>query len=101
MSFITDLAAARKAYYDAVTWTKPLDPETAATLREWSPVKYAEMEDKVAAIAATLPALRAAYETLDDQACGRCSGTGEYGGASRYTRRGLRFCFDCNGHGKR
>lgn len=101
MSFIADLAAARKAYYDAVNWTKPLDAETAALLQARYPEKYAETEAKVAAIAATLPALRAAYEALDDQACGRCSGTGEYGGASRYTRKGLRFCFDCNGRGKR
>lgn len=99
MSYIDDLATARKAYYDAVRHTAPLEPELADILRERYPVKYAEAEAKVAEIAATLPALRSAYEALDARACGRCSGTGEYGGASRYLRAGRRYCFDCNGKG--
>lgn len=97
--FPARLAAARKAYFTALDQTKPLPAELAVKLAESMPEKWADMLEKVAAIAATLPALEAAYRELDAVACDRCAGHGEYAGASRRFRNGVKVCFRCNGSG--
>lgn len=99
-SFPIELHTARKALDTALNRTAPLPAELVERLRAHDAVKYAECERQVAAIAATIPGLQAEYDRLAALACGRCAGTGEYGGASRYMRHGKKFCFHCGGSGK-
>lgn len=89
--------------YTALTWAKnattPIDPATAKQLQEWNPTRYQQCLDQVALIETAIPHLTAIYTTLHDRACWRCAGTGAYGGASGYHRRGVKYCFRCNGRG--
>ena len=67
---------------------------------------YADMIATIDAIAATIPALRAAadaatteVDAIDVASCHRCSGTGEYGGPTGHFRNGRPVCFRCHGTG--
>lgn len=100
-SFPTAYAAAKHELAVALRHTEPLPAELATKLRAFDPEKFAATEQAVAEIAATIPALRAEVNRLDKLACHRCDGTGEYAGASRHFRQGMKFCFACNGRGTR
>ncbi len=100
-AFPARYAAAWTALKTARLHSAPMDADLAATLAARYPAKFAQMEVEVAAIAATVPALQAAYDALDELACGHCAGTGEYQGASRYIRHGVKVCFTCGGSGMR
>jgi uncharacterized protein HemY len=72
------------------------------------PESYAKALRQMADILDSLPALRdaaaaadEALKPLEEQACWKCHGTGEYAGATNARRRGVPYCFDCDGHGTR
>lgn len=98
--FPTRYAAAWAALKLAKQQTAPMDAELIAQLKAFDAERFAACEVKVATIAATIPALQAEYDRLAELACGRCAGTGEYGGASRYCRKGVKYCFACGGSGQ-
>lgn len=93
-------AAARKALDTAERHTRPLPDDLTAELAARYPERYAKAEREVAEIAATLPALRAEVDALAERACHRCLGTGVYGGPTNARRRGVAYCFYCNGTGE-
>lgn len=113
-TFVAQLATARKAASDARkaldTAHKHVEPPTAElhALFLTRPAQYAECLRKMADIVATLPALTAAAEqsaaalaALEERACWKCSGTGEYSAPTRAYRQGKPYCFTCNGTGDR
>lgn len=71
------------------------------------PTSYATCLRKIAAIVETLPALRqaaaeaaAALAPLEERACRKCHGTGEYSAPTSAYRNGRPYCFKCNGTGE-
>jgi DnaJ-class molecular chaperone len=100
MTFATDLEAASTALAQARRHTKPLPAELAAQMRERMPEKMAECERQVAEIAATIPALQAAYDALADRACFWCHGTGLYQCPTSHLTRGRPVCWKCGGSGE-
>jgi hypothetical protein len=113
MNYIAELAyargvaeVARQEAKKARIHTQPLAPELAKILQEHKPMEYAECMRRVAAIKETIPALDAAVEAaeaalapIEKRACWKCGGTGRYAGATNATRRGVPYCFRCDGHG--
>jgi transposase len=99
-TFPAQLAKARQALETAEGQVAPLPADLIEEMRRRFPERMVEAEAKIAEIEATIPDLRAAYEALRDRACWYCLGTGEYGGASGYTRDGIKYCFRCNGSGE-
>lgn len=99
MSFITEYAAAKKAYTTALTHVKPLDVELVTRLQAFDPAAYADCVAKVNEIRFTLPKLQAEYNALAARACYRCHGTGQYQAPTTRTNRGIPVCFNCHGYG--
>lgn len=113
--FITRLAnargvvsQARKELATAELHCQPISADLVQIFLEHKPVEYAQCLRRVADIAATLPALRTAVvdaevalAPIEKLACHRCSGTGRYDGPTNATRRGVPYCFYCDGHGCR
>lgn len=96
----TQRSNAYQALKTAKAQTQPLDAElTARLLAHCGQERMDRMNAEVAAIAATIPALQAEYDRLDALVCSRCSGSGVYSGPSNATRRGVAYCFYCNGVG--
>lgn len=112
MTYIAKLAAAhhasnvaRSALDKATRQVQPPSNEMHALFME-RPEAYSKCLHEMAEIMATLPALRAALveaeavlAPLQEMACHRCDGTGRYTGATSATRRGVPYCFKCNGQG--
>ncbi len=99
------LGEARKALKVAEESAR-VSPELQELALERDPIAWADCLRRIARVAETLPGLRASvreceatYEKLKERACDRCSGTGEYAGATRYTAGGRPACFDCEGRG--
>lgn len=113
MSYITALADARKAetlaahaLTTALKHVQPPTPEVHELFVNRDPSAYAKALRKMADILETIPALRTAAQSaldalseLEKQACHRCNGTGRYSGPTNATRRGVPYCFYCDGHG--
>jgi hypothetical protein len=102
------VAEAGNALALALRQVEPMSPELHQMFVTHKPLEYAECLRKVADILATIPALREALEQaeqalapLEDAACWKCHGTGQYAGATNARRRGVPYCFDCDGHGTR
>lgn len=114
MSFIARLAAARaadaaarKALADAHRHVEPNSLGLHKSLIEFSPVQYADALRKVADIMESIPALaaaaaeaRAALRPLEDRACYKCNGSGNYNAPTRAYRQGRPYCFKCDGKGE-
>ena len=112
MSFIIELATARgiaaqarKALDTALMQVKPLNPEVH-DLFVTKPEMYAKCLRQQADIMDTLPVLRAAVTEaeaalapVEAKACWKCGGTGRYAGPTNATRRGVPYCFKCDGNG--
>lgn len=101
-AFAARLSAARTAMNQCKAAIRPLDPETVARMKRFvGEAEYAKLEALVALEAAKLPALVAAFNELDHQACSRCAGTGDYSAPTSRYKGGRPVCFSCKGSGKR
>jgi hypothetical protein len=111
-TYITRLTAARTADRNARTALTQavknitIDPAFQAIAIDRDPAGWAKTLRQMADIANTIPALRtaaaeaaAALTPLNAQACWKCEGTGQYSGPTNATRRGVAYCFTCNGRG--
>jgi hypothetical protein len=99
------LAAAREELRLAELHVQPLRPDLLE-LFQTKPDVFKTYQERVAAIEATLPALRSAVATaevalepLQAKACWKCDGTGRYNAPTRAMRKGVPYCFKCDGHG--
>jgi hypothetical protein len=111
-TFAETYAAARTAETLAskvlrrATANATIDPVIQSLALDRDPAGWAKVLTAAAEAAASLPALRtqaaAAAErvaVLAVHACGRCDGSGQYSGPTNATRRGVPYCFYCNGTG--
>lgn len=99
------LTAARAERDKVLAQVKPLSPEMHAVFVT-KPEDYAKCLRRQADLMDTLPALHAAVTTaeqalspLEKRACWKCRGTGTYTAPTSAYRRGVPYCFDCNGAG--
>lgn len=100
-TFAQQIADTRAQVRTLIPLAQPLPPAMLAWARENSPANAALAEASVADAAEKLAAAQERLAELEACACQRCDGRGEYAGASRYQRRGVRFCFACDGSGHR
>jgi hypothetical protein len=100
--FPTRLLNARRAVTSAEVSIRPIDDETAERMiARMGRERFEAMEAEVAALAASLPTLRAELAVLEAHACSRCAGTGEYSAPTRIYRGSRPLCFGCGGTGVR
>lgn len=111
-TYVQQLATARKAVLDTnkiltqAIESSTIDADLAALALRRDPAGWAKCLREIADIVDALPALRAAWKDalktlspLEAKACTRCNGTGQYNGPSSATRRGVAYCFGCDGRG--
>ena len=112
MTYVVNLSKARNAVSQARTaldkatsHVAPPTPEMHALFMQ-RPEAYAECLRKMADILATIPSLRESLKSseailaeLEKVACYRCNGSGRYEGPTNATRKGVPYCFYCDGHG--
>jgi hypothetical protein len=112
-AFATEITAARKADSDArkaLTRTIQnctISPSIQEVAIDRDPIGFAKVYRQVADLMETLPALRARVEettatlaALEERACYRCDGTGNYSAPTSAYRNGRPYCFKCGGTGE-
>lgn len=97
MTFVAALATARHQLADA---EKHAAFDAEFFRARCTDEEFDTLAAQVAQYRALADNLRLEVETLEARACGKCLGTGEYDGASRYYRHGRKHCFQCGGSGQ-
>jgi hypothetical protein len=98
-TFPAQLTQARTVLDWAVKAAKPLPAELVEQLWAFDARRMTRCTFEVEMITRAIPHLRATFDALDARACWKCSGTGVYSGATNARRRGVPYCFTCNGAG--